>query len=365
MVSQSQIKKLREVFFDKAISHFMIFDENLTFVDINKSALKDLGLKKSLFKGKSLYELEPTIKEKGLDKIYKNIIKTGVSTRFEELDVTSGPTSRNFVVNMNAFKVHKGIGFIVDDITIHKNAINELQLIEEKLTTKSLELKQKNKELKKLSSIIMSHLKKPINEIDTLINDISKKNYTELKDEHLFEKIIDTSSLLNNKINALKEINDFNKNNERKTEKVYFDSILNSIKTEISEVLTETGTVINSDFTKKEYVYCSPIELHSVFYNLISNSIKYRNPSKKNVVKITSRITSEKIIIEIKDNGIGFDSELSKNKIFSIFKRMHTHVSGLGVGLYIVKSIIDSHNGTIEVKSKINKGTTFKIYLPI
>ncbi|PKG44313.1 ATP-binding protein, partial [Psychroflexus sp. MES1-P1E] len=64
----------------------------------------------------------------------------------------------------------------------------------------------------------------------------------------------------------------------------------------------------------------------------------------------------------IKDNGLGMDLDSSTDNIFRLFKRMHTHIEGRGVGLYIVNSLVESHGGNIEVTSEINKGTTFKIY---
>ncbi len=369
MDSQNEINKLREIFFDNALSHFVILDKNLKIIEINKTGLDHLGIQKHQLVGKKLPEIDPDILKNGLYETYLNVIKTGVSVELEMLTAHIEPLSRTQTLKLNAFKVKTGLGFIINDVTFLKNAINELELIKKKLRSKNLVLKQKNTELKKLSNVITSHLKNPINEIHKLIYkliyEFSKENHKELNSNYLFEKINETSNLLNNKINALQEINDLKIEPRKKDEKVDLNDILNSIKTEISEKLLETQTVIKIDFSKNKYIYFNSIELHSVLYNLINNSIKYRNPTKKNVIEITSRIINKKKLIQVKDNGIGFDSRLNKGKIFSIFKRMHTHVRGLGVGLYIVKSIIDSYGGYIEVKSKLNQGTTFKIYLPI
>ena len=72
---------------------------------------------------------------------------------------------------------------------------------------------------------------------------------------------------------------------------------------------------------------------------------------------------NNKTQIEISDNGLGFDKDQHGNKLFGLFKRMHTHIEGLGVGLYIVKSIVNSLGGMIDVSSEINKGTTFKLMI--
>jgi signal transduction histidine kinase len=307
--------------------------------------------------------MDPDLDKKGLDEVYKNVIKTGIPIQFQELNASAVPFSKHFILKLNAFKVGEGLGMSIEDITLFKNAISELKIIKKKLSAKNSILKQKNKELKKLSSIINYHLKNPINEIDDLVKKIFNEDYLKLKNDHLFEKINFTSNLLNNKINALQEINELKTNKNKNKEKIKFESILNAIIIEMSELLEESETVIKSDFTRLKHIYFNPVELHSILYNLISNSIKYRNPTKNNIIHLKSSILNKKEILQIKDNGIGFDTKMNKNKIFSIFKRMHSHVNGLGVGLYIVKSIIDSYGGHIEVKSEINKGTTFKIFL--
>jgi signal transduction histidine kinase len=68
------------------------------------------------------------------------------------------------------------------------------------------------------------------------------------------------------------------------------------------------------------------------------------------------------IIIGIEDNGLGI-SEIHQSKMFSMFKRFHHHVEGTGIGLYIVKRIVENAGGKIEVESEENKGTRFKVYL--
>lgn len=68
------------------------------------------------------------------------------------------------------------------------------------------------------------------------------------------------------------------------------------------------------------------------------------------------------VVLTVEDNRIGIDLEKHRKKIFNLFKRLHDHVEGNGVGLYVVKRIIDNYQGKIEVESQVNKGTAFKVY---
>ncbi|MEK6480540.1 ATP-binding protein [Catalinimonas sp. 4WD22] len=105
--------------------------------------------------------------------------------------------------------------------------------------------------------------------------------------------------------------------------------------------------------------------LSSIFYNLLSNAIKYSNPEKNAVVYISTCFKNQHVVIEISDNGIGIDMQKYGSDLFSLYRRFHTHVEGRGLGLYLTKIQIENLGGGIDVKSELNHGTTFYIYLPL
>ena len=96
-------------------------------------------------------------------------------------------------------------------------------------------------------------------------------------------------------------------------------------------------------------------------YNLISNAIKYRSQERKAFVKISCREEPVFLILEVADNGLGL-TPTNEKKMFSMFKRFHSHVEGSGIGLYMVKKIIENAGGRIEVQSKLGQGSTFSVY---
>ena len=101
--------------------------------------------------------------------------------------------------------------------------------------------------------------------------------------------------------------------------------------------------------------------LESIFLNLLTNSIKYKSPDKQLKITITSKTINDKVILYFKDNGIGIDLDRNKHKIFGLYQRFHNHPDSKGLGLYLVKSQVETMGGTIEVSSKVGKGTTFTI----
>lgn len=81
-------------------------------------------------------------------------------------------------------------------------------------------------------------------------------------------------------------------------------------------------------------------------------------------IKIKTEKVKDYLLLIIKDNGLGIDPS-NQSKVFKMFKRFHNHVEGTGIGLYIVKRILDNAGGKIEVESEEGKGTTFKVYFKI
>ena len=98
---------------------------------------------------------------------------------------------------------------------------------------------------------------------------------------------------------------------------------------------------------------------------MVSNAIKYRDPIRKPIIQLTSYKEDDFVTITIKDNGLGIDMELFRDKLFTLYKRFHTHVEGKGMGLYLIKTQVESMGGKIEVASEVDKGTTFKVFLKI
>jgi signal transduction histidine kinase len=115
--------------------------------------------------------------------------------------------------------------------------------------------------------------------------------------------------------------------------------------------------------------------MRPLFFNLLSNALKYSKKDIPPVISIRSEVSHEKnnnkdaiqyCRIYVQDNGIGFD-QIYADQIFDMFRRLHVHseFEGTGIGLTLCKKIVEKHNGYISVQSKVNKGTTFIISLPV
>jgi signal transduction histidine kinase len=121
------------------------------------------------------------------------------------------------------------------------------------------------------------------------------------------------------------------------------------------------GSVIETDFGNSSFVWGVKAMFHSIFYNLLSNALKYQATNRGLIVKLRANQLDDTTHIEVSDNGIGIDLESHGKDMFKLYKRFHPGVHGKGVGLYLVRMQVESMGGIISVDSTPGAGTTFKM----
>lgn len=252
---------------------------------------------------------------------------------------------------------------------IHDQKMSQVTLAKakEQLSKINSELSSKNKELIRINTDLdnfiytASHdLKAPISNIEGLVQELFADILPSANNELIKEML--NSSILRFK-NTLKDLTEITKLQKEEAEVsiVNFHSVLTEIKFSIKDLIDKFQPTIFEDLNIAEIKF-SAKNLRSIIYNLVSNAIKYSSPRRKAKVTVATYREENYTVLQISDNGLGINDD-SHDKIFGMFKRLHDHVEGTGVGLYIVKRIIDNAGGRIEVESKIDKGTTFKVFL--
>lgn len=118
--------------------------------------------------------------------------------------------------------------------------------------------------------------------------------------------------------------------------------------------ITTNFQVHQIKFSKKNF--------RSILYNLISNAIKYQAPDRECIVQVRTLLEGEYVVLYVSDNGLGI-SKRNMEHLYTMFRRFHKHVGGSGVGLFMVKRIVENAGGRIEVESEEGTGTEFRVYL--
>lgn len=226
----------------------------------------------------------------------------------------------------------------------------------------NLELAEQNNRLEQFAYIISHNLRAPMARLAGLATVLElAKNEVEKTD--IIRLMIKTTGEFDKVIQDLSKILSIKNLNTHVLDEVHLDDPVDKAMLMLDAEIKETKARVVRDFRSAQVIYSLPQYIESIFYNLISNAIKYRHPERHPVIRISSKSENEFFRIEITDNGLGIDLEKHKNNLFSLYKRFHFHVEGKGLGLYLVKTQLDALGGKIEVKSTINEGTTFTLLL--
>jgi signal transduction histidine kinase len=151
-----------------------------------------------------------------------------------------------------------------------------------------------------------------------------------------------------------------NDTTDEKTEEINIFEVVENVKGDLTHLIEESNAKIEVIGQDKFLINIPKKNFRSIMYNLLSNAIKYRSSERSPEVVVRMEKVDGKILLSVTDNGLGIPSD-KLDKVFTIFKRFHDHVEGSGLGLYIVKRMIDRSKGQIEVDSTLNKGTIFTI----
>jgi signal transduction histidine kinase len=162
-------------------------------------------------------------------------------------------------------------------------------------------------------------------------------------------------------IDHLTEITKLQKENISEPSAVFLPALVADVELDLAQVIQAAQAKIIHDFTRCPTIPFSKKNMRSILYNLISNAIKYHSPERPPVVQVLCTEKAEFYVLSVKDNGLGIDLS-QQHKLFTMFKRLHSHVEGSGIGLYMVKKIIENAGGKIEVQSKLGEGSIFSVY---
>ena len=251
-----------------------------------------------------------------------------------------------------------GIYGITHDITERHLA----ELEKERLTA---DLLRRNKELEQFAYIISHNLRAPVANITGFAEELGSDSYSD-EEKSLF--LNELTSSVKNLDQVIIDLNDIMHSKQEiniTKEKIFFSDTVQSIKASVIHLINKEKVEIITDFSDIEMITTVKSYIHSIFQNLIINSIKYKQPGKPPVIEINSEKKNGKIILLFKDNGRGINLERNGKSVFGLYKRFHKGIEGKGMGLYMVKSQVESLGGNIKIQSVPDEGTVFEIELPI
>lgn len=264
------------------------------------------------------------------------------------------------------------VGMIVTDLSERKVFEEQIKEKAEQLELKNAELEKMNKELESFAYISSHDLQEPLRKIQTFVTYINEKEDQNLtfKGKETFHRVVLAAKRMQTLINDLLAYSRSNAANQI-FERNDLNAIIEEVKDDLKEEIKEKRAVINvSELCVADVI---PFQFRQMMHNLIGNALKFSRADIPPNIKIYGELLPKCDLLDqakachltITDNGIGFEQQYSE-KIFQVFQRLHgkADYEGTGIGLSIVKRIVENHNGVITVESKPDQGTRFDIYFP-
>ncbi len=237
-----------------------------------------------------------------------------------------------------------------------------------------VEITMRIKDLKEQEKLIADHeilldtishdIKNPLTNLVVAIELFKNVSPNDEKEFNSLLKIVDNAlTKMHKLIKELTEVREDEYKYKANEELLNFEHILEDVRLTLSDNIIAANAIITSEINISEITF-SRRKLRTIIYNLINNAIKFKVTGRQPKIVVTTNKENDFIVISVKDNGIGIH-ESKFDAIFSKYYRLENAIEGTGIGLYLVKEIVGIAGGKVLVKSQLDKGTEFQVYLKI
>ncbi|MDJ0364484.1 PAS domain-containing protein [Hymenobacter sp. H14-R3] len=336
--------------------------------------------------GRPYFEALPDTAGQGFEQGLAQVLHTGQPFSLTEAPVafarahTGQPTQAyvNFVFQplINDNQHVSGIIAIGTEVTEQVQARQQVQALNQALQATNAALGDTNNRLLRTNTDLdtfvytASHdLKAPITNIEGLLTALHEQLPPAALAAPLVPRILhlmrDSVARFQQTIGHLTDIGQLQQ--EAATapaEAVAVATLVEAVRLDLAPLLLAAQATLTVESAPGLAVQCPPKTLRSVVYNLLSNAVKYCDPARPPVVALHCHAHAGQAVLAVHDNGLGL-SEGQQAQLFRMFRRLHSHVEGSGVGLYMVKRLVENAGGTITVQSQPGQGSTFTVTLPL
>jgi signal transduction histidine kinase len=332
--------------------------------------------------GRPYFEAVPETAGQGFEEIFAEVLRTGQPYAVTEAPIQlpqPGTSERrlgyvNFVMQPLFDDQQRTTGLMAMgvEVTDQVRARQQVLALNEEMQATNAELHDTNQRLTRTNADLdtfvytASHdLKAPIANIEGLLNALRHDLPAEVMQGRLVPRLLNlmqgSVERFQQTIGHLTDISQLQQAEAAET--VDLAALIRNVQLDLAPLIEAASASLTISVVGCETVRMAPKTLRSVVYNLLSNAVKYRAPGRPAQVQLRAYCTPQSVVLEAEDNGLGL-TETQQSQLFGMFRRLHTHVEGSGVGLFMVKRLIENAGGTIAVRSQPDAGTTFTVTLP-
>lgn len=352
--SETEVKRSESLYriLSRNIPNFavVLFDKDFKCLLADGSALDDTDFEN--MEGKYLKNVLPEDTANNIIDFYKKVLEYGESIKSEIYQNDKWFECQFIPIRNDYMEIDRGMIVIYETTDIKDLSIE----LEKNLT----ELKKANLYLDNFVYAASHDLKAPVANLKALIDlwNMPKTNNVEI----LF-RIKKAISILDDTLNSLVEIIDIQKNNKEDFKSISFKETYKKSILNLEKHLKHKKPYIKTDFNVGNINYIE-VYLRSIFYNLLNNAMKYSKKDTACKIYVKTERRGDYIMLSIQDNGIGIDlNSVKKENLFEPFNRFTNVASGRGIGLHLVKNMVEKNGGYIDLESTPDVGTIFKLFL--
>lgn len=360
-VINNSIKEFYESILNNIPTDIVVFDADHKYLFANPGAIRNDELRKFII-GKDDFEYaayrnrDPKIAEARRAQ-FMEVKNSGKPLGWEESQTDPEGNVITFLRKMFPMHDEHGnfvmvIGFAID--------ISDRKNLEEKQTTIMEQLAMQNTQLIDFCNVVSHNLRGPLINMAMLAEFIRDSEDVE-EQKLLVTKLEPVMESLKGTFNELVESIQIRQDKDVKSDHLNFATCLQETLDGLVGEIQKAEAKISADFADAPAVNYPHKYLASIFYNLISNAIRYQSPERKLSLNLSSKIRENNIILTVTDNGLGIDLAKHKDHIFKIGKVFHRHPDAKGLGLFMTKTQVEAMGGRIWVESLPDEGSTFSV----
>lgn len=354
--AMEQIRRFAErqaTIFESITDAFFTVDREWRFTYVNQKSEELLHCSRHQLLGHSLWDLFPAAVGSDFEKHYRHAAETGESVSFEAYY-----EPLNNWLEVSAYPSDEGLA-------VYYRSIRERKEAQWKLESAMAELERSNRELQDFAFVASHDLQEPLRKIQAFSDRLMIKSdqFAEREQDYL-QRMQSAAHRMQSLIEDLLKYSRVT-TRARPLELCDTNALLEEVLGDLETAISSSGAVIHRQSLPS--VTGDRTQLRQVFQNLLSNAIKFHRPGVEPEIEIASeKVSDGQWTLVVRDNGIGFDPRYSE-KVFHPFQRLHARqgYSGTGIGMAIVKKILDRHGASITVDSREGEGSTFRIVFTI
>jgi PAS domain S-box-containing protein len=377
---EAQRRQLQAVFAQAPVAVCVFQGEDYVLDIVNPPMGQMLGRPLSALVGRPFFDALPELRDQGLAALLDQVRRTGVPFVAREQEIAlahhapGSPGYYDFVYQpLLADDGASGIVCVATDITDQVRARRVVEVSERlaqaqaaELATANAQLLRTNEDLDNFVYTASHDLKAPISNLESLLTSLRQELPAPAPGSEvafLLELMQDSMTRFTHTLDLLTDVTKLQHAFSEGPATVQLAPLIEAVRLDLAPLLARVGGRLHLDVAATPTVRFSEKNLRSIVHNLLSNAFKYHDPARPAAVTVRSRAEGPYLVLEVQDNGLGLDLE-SEHQLFGLFRRYHTPVEGSGVGLHMVKKLVENGGGRIDVASTLGQGSTFSVYLP-